>query len=184
MQPRGSIELAVTRLMWISSRTIWRGAGKRRVDRRLVADLVKEGFVAGVVVPHRRRAGGERRRGGDHRGQRLVVDLDQLGRVLGLVQRVGDDEGDRVADIAHALLRKQRLRADKGRGAVAAPARHARQQRAEPAARADRRRSAPRARRVRPCARATSIGADRAHARAASAAHSRARRPAWPASST
>jgi hypothetical protein len=34
-----------------------------------------------------------------HGGERLVVDLDQLGRVLGLPAGLGHDEGDIVADI-------------------------------------------------------------------------------------
>ena len=66
-------------------------------------------------------------------GQRLVLDRDQLGRVLRLVQGLGDDEGDRIADIAHPLLRQQRLRADKGRRAVLLAARDQRPQRAEAA---------------------------------------------------
>ena len=102
------------------------GTGERRVNRRLVADLVEKGFVARVVVPHRWRAGGERRRRGDHRGQNLVVDFDQLGCVFCLVDRVGDDKRDRVADIAHPFLGEQRLRTDKGRRPVAASARDAR----------------------------------------------------------
>ena len=36
----------------------------------------------------------------DHRRQRLVVDVDQLERVVGLIRRLGDDHGDDVADVA------------------------------------------------------------------------------------
>ena len=42
--------------------------------------------------------------GVDDGGQRLVVDLDQLGRVLGEVARLGHDERDRVADEADVAL--------------------------------------------------------------------------------
>ena len=42
-------------------------------------------------------------------GQRLVIDLDQLGGVERLVQRLGDDEGDVVADPAHAVLHQRRI---------------------------------------------------------------------------
>ena len=35
-------------------------------------------------------------------GQRLVVDLDELGRVARELARLGDDDRDRVADEAHA----------------------------------------------------------------------------------
>ena len=38
------------------------------------------------------------------RRQRLVVDVDQVDRVVGLVRRLGDDDGDRVADVAHDVL--------------------------------------------------------------------------------
>ena len=86
------------------------GLGEGGIDRRLVADLVEERLVAGIVVPHRGRAGRQRRLGGDDRRQRLVIDRDELGRVLRLVQRLGDDEGDGLADIAHALVRQNRLR--------------------------------------------------------------------------
>ena len=34
----------------------------------------------------------------EHGGQRVVVDLDQLDRVLALVGMLGDDDGDRLAD--------------------------------------------------------------------------------------
>ena len=39
-------------------------------------------------------------------GQCLVIDVDQLGGVLRLRQRLGDDKGDRFADIAHGALRE------------------------------------------------------------------------------
>ena len=42
--------------------------------------------------------------------QRLVVDLDELGRVLGEVAVVGDDQRDRVADEAHLVLGQRRTR--------------------------------------------------------------------------
>ena len=41
----------------------------------------------------------------DDGGQRLVVDLDQLQRILGEVAVGGDNDRDRLADIAHALDR-------------------------------------------------------------------------------
>ncbi len=109
-------------------------AGKRRIDRIFAADFVKEGLVARVLVPNCWRARGQRCRGGDHRRQRRVVDLDQFGRVLRLVQGIGDDERHRVADIAHAPLGEQRLRANESRGPIAASSAHAGHQGAETAA--------------------------------------------------
>ena len=40
----------------------------------------------------------------DHMRQRLPVDLDRLGRILCRIERVGDHEGDRIADMAHHVL--------------------------------------------------------------------------------
>jgi hypothetical protein len=60
-----------------------------------------------------RRAPGRRRgrlRGVDDRRQLLVVDLDQLGRVLRLQIGLGDDERDLVADVAHLLPGEHRMR--------------------------------------------------------------------------
>jgi hypothetical protein len=73
---------------------------------RMTCGLEGEGLVAGVVGPHFRRIGRERGLGGDRGGERLVIDRDQLGRVLRLVRGFGDDEGDGVADIADAILRQ------------------------------------------------------------------------------
>ncbi len=60
-----------------------------------------------------RRAALERRRAVGDRGQRLEVDVDQRGRVLGDVAAVGDHQRDRLADEAHLVLgeaiRHQRL---------------------------------------------------------------------------
>ena len=110
-----------------------RGAGEGRIDRLPVAGRVGEGFVARVVVPHRRRAGRERRLGRNDGGQRLIVDFDQLGGILRLAQGFRHDEGDRIADIAHPVLRQERLRADESGGAVAPSPRHPGTQRAKPA---------------------------------------------------
>jgi hypothetical protein len=64
---------------------------------------------------------------------RLVLDVDQLGRILGLVERLGNDERHRLADVADALLRQQRRPAHMGGRAVALLAREHRVQRAEAA---------------------------------------------------
>ena len=42
----------------------------------------------------------------EHRLERLVLGLDQLGRVLGERTALGDDERDRLADVAHSLARE------------------------------------------------------------------------------
>ena len=67
------------------------GVGRGRVAER--ADHVRPGrgeqqpLVAGQRVVHV-----------DHRGQEVVVDVDQLDRVLALVHLLGDDRGDRLPD--------------------------------------------------------------------------------------
>ena len=42
--------------------------------------------------------------------QRLPFNLESFGRVPRLLQRVGNDESDRVADVAHLVLRQHRMR--------------------------------------------------------------------------
>ncbi len=108
-------------------------AFQRRIDRGLVAQLVKERLVAGIVGPDRGRARRRRRRGAGQDRQRLVRHLDRLGGVAGDVERLGDDEGHRLAGAAHAPLRQERLRRHERGGAAAALPRHVRAQRAEAA---------------------------------------------------
>ena len=58
--------------------------------------------------------GRRRNLGRDHHGQRLVLDLDELRRVLGEIPVFGDDEGDRLARVAHDLGGEAALRAPVG----------------------------------------------------------------------
>jgi hypothetical protein len=85
-----------------------RGFRKRRVHGFGVAIVIVERHVARHVVVNLRRpvlCGGFRL--GD-RGQRLDIDGDRFGGVLGLQHGLGDDVGDRIADVAH-LAHRQRL---------------------------------------------------------------------------
>lgn len=45
----------------------------------------------------------------DDHGQRVVGDIDEIDAVLGDVAVVGDDDGDRFADVAHAADRQRPL---------------------------------------------------------------------------
>ncbi len=72
-----------------------RRLGERRVDRRLVAERPRVALVARRRVVDLRRARLQRVDAVDDRGQHVVVDVDQLGRVLRLVERLGDDQRDR-----------------------------------------------------------------------------------------
>ena len=82
--------------------------GEGGVGRVLVAEGEREGDVAGVVVPDRRRTGLHRLLHQGHRRQHLVLDRDQLGRVLRLLQALGHHEGNAIADRAHLVGREQR----------------------------------------------------------------------------
>jgi hypothetical protein len=69
--------------------------------------------VTRALLPARQRLG--RRAGIADRGQRLVVDLDALGRVLGQCARVPHHGGDRLADVADHVGRQQRMRLGRDR---------------------------------------------------------------------
>ena len=84
------------------------GLRERRVRGRLVPGLVEVADVVGALVPYRRAADRFRRQ--RHGGQGLVVDLDQLRRVLGLRERLRDDESDRITDVARTTLHEPVMR--------------------------------------------------------------------------
>ncbi len=79
-------------------------------DDRCVPFVQVEGEIARRLLPDRGGARGERRHAVDHGRQRLIVDLDKLGRRAGDLLAVGHDEGHRVADMAHAALGEGRPR--------------------------------------------------------------------------
>ena len=94
------------------------GAGDRLVDRRRIAELPLVDRVPRDLVVDLRLAliAGVR---GRHAGrQDLVVDLDQLGGILGLVVARGDHAGDVVADVARLALGQDRVRPGLHVGAV------------------------------------------------------------------
>ena len=99
-----------------------RHVGRRReggVDLGGVAEMVVEDDVRGELVVEERRAGRRRlARVGDRR-QFLDLDRHRLGGVARLRRRLGDDAGDRLADIAHAVARQRRMRRLRHRRAVA-----------------------------------------------------------------
>ncbi len=76
----------------------------------LIADGGLESEIARPIRPDLRGAGFERRHGADHVRQRLPVDGDGLGGVFGLGERVGNDEGNGVADVADDIARQNRIR--------------------------------------------------------------------------
>ncbi len=80
-----------------------------RVGRLLVADRHVEQHVAGMIGPDLRRAVLDGVGETDHGRQRRPVDVDRLDRVAGLVDGVGDHEGDGVADVADLILGQDRI---------------------------------------------------------------------------
>ena len=94
------------------------GARERRIGRFGVADLGVDHDVRQVVVEPRRVFFDRRRRVG-HGRQRLVVDDHFSAASLACSDRLGDDEGDRGADVADAIGRQHVMRRHRHRRAVA-----------------------------------------------------------------
>src|ERR1700674_4488854 len=87
---------------WVESKTVsLRSSADQRAHTARAA--------LGTESPGRRRSLGR-----DPHGQRLVLDLDELRRVLGEIPVFGDDEGDRLARVAHDLGGEAALRAPVG----------------------------------------------------------------------
>ncbi len=76
-------------------------AGERPIDRVFVAEVPVVADVAGHLVMHRRRAGRDGVAQVGDGGKVVEVDDELLGRVLRLLARLGDHDGDGVADMAH-----------------------------------------------------------------------------------
>jgi hypothetical protein len=88
-------------------RDLVRSGLERLAHRGLVAARPAEADIAGRGLVQLRRAWHQRGTHVGHGGQRLVVDTDQLGRILGLRQSLGDDDRDRLAVVAHGLARER-----------------------------------------------------------------------------
>ena len=84
--------------------------------------LPMDAEVRAALRPHQRRAGVVRMREVGDRRQALVIDIDQFGGVARLVQALGDDIGDGVADKTHGAARQDRPGRREHLAAV--PARH------------------------------------------------------------
>ena len=78
-----------------------RSAGKSGIDQRLVAQCPVVAMVVGRGIVQGSGLGGFGHI--DHGAEHFVVHIDQLGGVLGLLQRFGHHHGDVVADIAHLV---------------------------------------------------------------------------------
>ena len=95
------------------------GAGHRDLRLLAVAALDLEHQIATELFVHLRRIG---RDSGDdigNRRQRLVIDRDRLGGVLGLRTALGDHGRDDIADVMHLVPSESRARRAVHRPAVA-----------------------------------------------------------------
>ena len=91
---------------------------ERRIGRGGIADLGVDHDIRQIVVEPWRVLG-EARYALRHGRQRFIVDHDLFGGILGLRDRLGDDERDRGADMAHAIGRQDVVRRHRHRRAVA-----------------------------------------------------------------
>ena len=93
--------------------------GKGGGDLLAVTEMEVEPDIVRHVVVKDRRIRGVGASGFGHRRQRVDVNGDQLGRVLGLRRGLGDDRRDRLADMPHLIRRQRVMRWGQHRGAVA-----------------------------------------------------------------
>ena len=85
-----------------------RGAGEVALDVAVRERLLVDDVGAEVLVQQRRPGRGRRDRVHE-RLEQLVVDLDELERVLGQVARLGDGDRDRLAGVADLVDRDRVL---------------------------------------------------------------------------
>ena len=84
--------------------------GERGLDCGQIAEMPIVAEIAGRFAVDLRGARLKRRGWVDRRGLLDIVDLDQLGGVAGLPERLGDDDGDLVADVADPVGNERRVR--------------------------------------------------------------------------
>ncbi len=111
-------------MTWRRRDDMFRLSAKAASVAALSPRLESVGDVVAVFVPHHRGAGFRRLGDIGDGGQRIVVDHDQFGGVLGLGQRVRDDHDDRIADVTDPIADQRRPLRGEHRGAVAFLARH------------------------------------------------------------
>ncbi len=84
-----------------------RGGCEGGLDLGGIAIVIVERDVVGDVLVEQRRAGFCRLRGVGDRGQRLDVEFDGFRRIARLRQRLGDDEGNGIANESHLVGRQR-----------------------------------------------------------------------------
>ena len=87
-----------------------RGLGESLARRFRIADRGFKSEIARPVRPNERRAGLQARQW--HRstcGSACQSMVDRLGGISRVFQRIGDDKGNRIADVAHDVARQDRI---------------------------------------------------------------------------
>ena len=103
---------------------MWAARRKASVGRRLVPNLDIDAEIIRRIIPQARGVRLHRVGSPNYRGQRLIGDLEQLGCVLGLIDGLGDDHSDRLADKTgligrhRVVLRRDRLEASNPHGHI------------------------------------------------------------------
>ena len=97
----------------------------------LVAGLVEIGLVIRATVVELRRVWRERVACRYDSGPRLILDNNAFGSISRLLERIGDNHRDRVADVHDAVERNRRPRRQEHRAAAAPLVGRHRRQRAE-----------------------------------------------------
>ena len=93
--------------------------GKGGGDLLAVAEMKIEPDILRHVIVEDRRVGGVGEGGLGDRRQRVDVDGDEFGGVPGLRRGLGDDRGDRLADMPYLIRRERVMGRHQHRGAVA-----------------------------------------------------------------
>ena len=119
MAARGSMALTTRRLLRSSSRVTWAAVAKAAFTFSASPIMIVERDVVGDVVEQLRRAGLDRLARPRDGGQRLDVEHDRFGRLLGLDRGLRDHAGDGVADETDLVDRERRPRRLLHRSAVA-----------------------------------------------------------------
>ena len=84
---------------------MWAARRKASRRRRLVPNLDIGAEIIGRIIPDARGTRLHRVRSPNYRRQRLIDDLEQLGRVLGLIDGLGHYHRDGLADKADCIGR-------------------------------------------------------------------------------
>ena len=95
------------------------GLGEGGVGRGFIAEELNESDIVGALVPYARRALGSGLSRRHDRGERLVIDRDQFGRVVRLEQGLRHHEGNVITSEAHAVFDERGIGRPKARAVAA-----------------------------------------------------------------